>query len=38
MISGHLAICSHGEQEEEIGLSCINGSYNIKSTSFALLQ
>jgi len=37
MISGHLATCSHGEQEEEIGLSWTNGSY-IKSTSFAVLQ
>ena len=38
MISGHLATCSHGEQEEEIGLSWTNGSYDIKSTSFAVLQ
>jgi hypothetical protein len=38
MISSHLAICRHGEQEEEIGLSCTNGSYNIKRMSFAVLQ
>jgi len=38
MISGHLAVWSQGEQEEEIGLSWTNGSYDIRSTSFAVLQ
>jgi hypothetical protein len=38
MTSGHLATCSYGEQEEEIGLPWTNGSYDIKSSSFAVLQ